>query len=106
MEDLLRRADREGIFSDVRPSSAIIEELAGPIAPPPVQDVLDFGDSRGGGRGGRDGGRGGFGGGRDGGRGYGEKRNNFGGNGRGRWSDRPDGTPRPRDKKKFERRDG
>ncbi len=106
MEDLLRRADREGIFSDVRPSSAIIEELAGPIAPPPVQDVLDFGDSRGGGRGGRDGGRGGFGGGRDGGRGYGEKRNNFGGNGRGRWSDRPEGTPRPRDKKKFERRDG
>ncbi|MEY4450741.1 MAG: hypothetical protein RLZZ304_1116 [Actinomycetota bacterium] len=106
MEDLLRRADRDGIFSDVRPSSALLEELAGPIAPPPVQDVLDFGDSRGGGRGGRDGGRGGFGGGRDGGRGYGEKRNNFGGNGRGRWADRPDGTPRPRDKKKFERRDG
>ena len=100
MEDLLRRADRDGIFSDVRPSSAIIEELAGPIAPPPVQDLLDFGDSRGG--------RGGNGGGRDGGRGYGNgggKRSNFGGNGRGRWSDRPEGTPRPRDKKKYAARD-
>ena len=102
MEDLLRRADRDGIFTDVRPSSAIIEELAGPIAPPPVQDLLDFGDSRGGGRGGNGGGRG-----RDGGRGYGDggKRNNFGGNGRGRWADRPEGTPRPRDKKKYAARD-
>ena len=99
MEDLLRRADREGIFSDVRPSSALLEELAGPIAPPPVQDILDFGDSRGG-RGGHGGGRGGFGGDRQG----GGKRNNYGGNGRGRWSDRPEGSPRPRDKKKFESR--
>jgi hypothetical protein len=101
MEDLLRRADRQGIFTDVRPSNPILEELAGPIAPPPVQDLLDFGDSRGGGRG-RDGGRGGFGGGRDGDR---PRRSNFGGNGKGRWADRPDGTPRPRDKKKFVRND-
>ena len=95
MEDLLRRADRDGIFTDVRPSSAILEELAGPIAPPPVQDILDFGDSRGGGRGGHGGGRDRQGGG---------KRSNYGGNGRGRWSDRPEGSPRPRDKKKFESR--
>ena len=103
MEDLLRRADRQGIFTDVRPSNPILEELAGPIAPPPVQDLLDFGDSRGGGRGrdgGRDGGRGGFGGGGD-----RPRRSNFGGNGKGRWADRPDGTPRPRDKKKFVRND-
>ena len=105
MEDLLRRADRQGIFTEVRPNNPILEELAGPIAPPPVQDLLDFGDSRGGGRGrdgGRDGGRGGFGGGRDGDR---PRRSNFGGNGKGRWADRPDGTPRPRDKKKFVRND-
>ncbi|MDE2591413.1 MAG: DEAD/DEAH box helicase [Actinomycetales bacterium] len=95
MEDLLRRADRDGIFSDVRPSSALLEELAGPIAPPPVQDILDFGDSRGG-RGGHGGSRGD--------RQGGGKRSNYGGNGRGRWSDRPEGSPRPRDKKKFESR--
>jgi superfamily II DNA/RNA helicase len=51
MEQLLDRAERDGIFTDVRPSNPLLEELAGPIAPPPVADALDFGDSRGGGRG-------------------------------------------------------
>mgnify|MGYP002144125165 CR=1 FL=1 len=72
LEDLLRRADRDGIFSDVRPSSELIEQLAGPIAPPPAPSGLDFGDSGRGGRGGRgdrDGDRGGRLGGRSGGRG-------------------------------------
>ena len=97
LEDLLRRADRDGIFSDVRPSSELIEQLAGPIAPPPAPAGLDFGDSRmGGGRGrgdrDRDGDRGGrgrggrgFGGDRDGGRdrsGYGRSES-AGGRGRG-----------------------
>ncbi|MEN9970252.1 MAG: hypothetical protein RLZZ229_460 [Actinomycetota bacterium] len=86
MEDLLRRAERDGIFSEVRPSSELLEQLAGPIAPPPAPEVLDFGDSRGGssreggrGRGGYEG-RGGSGGGR---------KSNFGGSGKGRWSDKP-----------------
>jgi len=81
LEDLLRRADRDGIFSDVRPSSELIEQLAGPIAPPPAPSGLDFGDSGRGGRGGRgdrDGDRGGRSGGRSGGRG------GFGGGGRDR----------------------
>ncbi len=52
MEDLLNRAEREGIFTEVRPSNPLLEQLAGPIAPPPAQEELDFGDSRGGGRGG------------------------------------------------------
>jgi translation initiation factor IF-3 len=30
----------------VAPGDALIAELAGPIAPPPVVDFLDFGDSR------------------------------------------------------------
>jgi superfamily II DNA/RNA helicase len=92
LEDLLRRADRDGIFSEVRPSSELLEELAGPIAPPPVQDLLDFGDSRGAGgsRGGdRDRDRGGRGGDRGG-------RSNFGGNGKGRWADKPGGNSRPK----------
>ena len=87
LEDLLRRADRDGIFSDVRPSSELLEQLAGPIAPPPVADVLDFGGGNGGGRG-RD---------RD---DRGPRRSNFGGNGKGRWNDRPSGgggRRRPRD---------
>ena len=66
MEDLLNRAERDGIFTEVRPNNPLLEQLAGPIAPPPAQEELDFGDSRGGGRGG-DRGRSG---GRDGGRGY------------------------------------
>ena len=75
MEDMLNRAERDGIFTEVRPSNALLEELAGPIAAPPAQENLDFGDSRGGGRGGdrgrsggRDGGRGGYQGNRSGGR--------------------------------------
>ncbi len=96
MEDLLRRAERDGIFSEVRPSSELLEQLAGPIAPPPAPEVLDFGDSRGGssreggrGRGGYEG-RGGSGGGR---------KSNFGGSGKGRWSDKPKGEGRPRARK-------
>ena len=96
MEDLLNRAERDGIFTEVRPSNPLLEELAGPIAPPPAQEDLDFGDSRGGGRGGdrgrsggRDGGRGGYqgnrgggrSGGREGGRGgdrkFGDKKRSF-----------------------------
>ena len=96
MEDLLRRAERDGIFSDVRPSNPLLEELAGPIAPPPAPEILDFGDSRGGsgggrGRGDRDG-RGGGGRGREG-------RGNYGGNGKGRWADKSAGDKRPRARK-------
>ena len=97
LEDLLHRADRDGIFSDVRPSSELLEQLAGPIAPPPAPAGLDFGDSRMGGgrgrgdregdRGGRSGGRGGFGGGRDR-SGYGRSEAN-GGRGRRDFGDRP-----------------
>ena len=95
IEDLLNRADRDGIFTDVWPNHELLEELAGPIAPAPAQDTLDFGGSNGGGRGGdREGrgGRGGFGG-RGGDRGG---RGNYGGSGKGRWADRPQGTDRPR----------
>ena len=46
VEGLLQRADRTAIYTQVAPGDAIIEELAGPIAPPPVVDFLDFGDSR------------------------------------------------------------
>ena len=106
LEDLLRRADRDGIYTDVRPSNPLLEELAGPIAPPPAPEVLDFGDSRGGSaRGGsRDGGSGGRGGYRGGdrdNRGGGARRGggNFGGNGKGRWADRPSGAGRPRDRR-------
>jgi superfamily II DNA/RNA helicase len=87
MEDLLKRAERDGIFSDVRPSSELLEQLAGPIAPPPAVEMLDFGDSRGGDRGdrggrGRSGDRGGRGFGGDRG-GRGEGRAFSGGRGRG-----------------------
>jgi len=97
IEDLLNRADRDGIFTDVWPSHELLEELAGPIAPPPANDTLDFGGGRGGDRGGDRGGRGGFGG-RGGDRGG---RGNYGGSGKGRWADRPAGTDRPR-KKRFD----
>lgn len=87
LEDLLHRADRDGIFSDVRPSSALIEELAGPIAPPPASQQLDFGDSGRGGRGGRGGGdRGGRG--RRDDSGYGRSES-AGGRGRRDFGDRP-----------------
>ncbi len=102
MEDLLRRAERPGIFDEVRPSSPLLEQLAGPIAPPPAPEVLDFGDSRGGRSGGSRGGdrdRGPRAGGdRD--RGYrGGNKGNFGGNGKGRWADKPNSEPRPRARK-------
>jgi superfamily II DNA/RNA helicase len=98
MEDLLHRAEREGIFTDVRPTNPLLEELAGPIAPPPVAEALDFGDSRGGNSGGSRGGgargdRGGYRGGNSGGRSGGNRGGNsggrkFGGESRG-GSDRP-----------------
>ena len=84
MEDLLNRADRDSLFTEVRPSSELLEQLAGPIAPPPAPRGLDFGDSgRGGSRGGdregrSGGGRGGFGGGRSGGRSGGGDRSGYG----------------------------
>ena len=106
LEDLLRRADRDGIYTDVRPSNPLLEELAGPIAPPPAPEVLDFGDSRGssargGSRDGGSGGRGGYRGGDRDNRGGGARRGggNFGGNGKGRWADRPSGSGRPRDRR-------
>jgi superfamily II DNA/RNA helicase len=46
VEDLLQRADREAIYSNVTPGHELLEELAGPIAPPMVMDSIDFGDSR------------------------------------------------------------
>ena len=55
VEELLRRAERNAIFNDVRPDSPIVAEIAGEIAPAPAVSLLDFGDSRGGSR---DGGRG------------------------------------------------
>ncbi len=56
VEDLLRRADRDAIYMDVRQDSPILAEIAGPIAPAPAASSLDFGDSRGGSS--REGGRG------------------------------------------------
>jgi superfamily II DNA/RNA helicase len=97
LEDLLRRAERDGIFSEVRPSSELLETLAGPIAPAPAPEILDFGDSRGGSGGGRGFDRDGRGGGGRGGSGGG--RGNYGGSGKGRWSDKPKGEGRPRAKK-------
>ena len=48
VEDLLRRAERDAIYMDVRQDSPILAEIAGPIAPAPAASTLDFGDSRGG----------------------------------------------------------
>jgi len=96
LEDLLRRAERDGIFSEVRPTSELLEQLAGPIAPAPAPEILDFGDSRGGTGGGRGFDRDGRGGG---GRGGSGGRGNYGGSGKGRWSDKPKGEGRPRAKK-------
>ena len=97
LEDLLRRAERDGIFSEVRPSSELLETLAGPIAPAPAPEILDFGDSRGGSGGGRgfDRNR------RDSGDSSrrGNSKGNYGGSGKGRWSDKPKGEGRPRAKK-------
>ena len=111
MEDLLNRAERDGIFSEVRPANPLLAELAGPIAPAPAPEALDFGDSRGGSS--REGGRGGS---RGGSRGDSGKRSggrgNYGGNGkgnrrgsgdsgneRGRFADKPKSEGRPRAKK-------
>jgi superfamily II DNA/RNA helicase len=92
VEDLLRRAEREAKTTDVRPGSELIEELAGPIAPPPAApDILDFGDSRGGGSNHR---------GRDRDRdSRPRKKGNYQGSGKGRWADKPSGEKRPRAKK-------
>ena len=46
LETSMKRADREAIFHQVAPGDPLLEELAGPIAPPPIVDSLDFGDSR------------------------------------------------------------
>ena len=92
VEDLLRRAERDAKITDVRPGSELIEELAGPIAPPPAApDILDFGDSRGGGSNHR---------GRDRDRdSRPKKKGNYQGSGKGRWADKPSSEKRPRAKK-------
>jgi superfamily II DNA/RNA helicase len=92
VEDLLRRAERDAKFTDVRPGAQIVEDLAGPIAPAPsVPDVLDFGDSRGGGSNHR---------GRDRDRdSRPKKKGNYQGSGKGRWADKPSSEKRPRAKK-------
>lgn len=46
VESLLQRADRQAEFTVVKPGSALLEELAGPISPPSAATSLDFGDSR------------------------------------------------------------
>jgi superfamily II DNA/RNA helicase len=104
MEDLLKRAERDGIFTDVRPTNPLLEELAGPIAPPPVAEALDFGDSRGGGRGGdrggsRGGDRGGYRGGNSGG---GRKFGGNSGGGRKFGGDRREGGDRPARARRFD----
>jgi superfamily II DNA/RNA helicase len=91
VEDLLRRAEREAKITDVRPGHEVIEQLAGPIAPPPAApDMLDFGDSRGGSNHrGRDRDR----------DSRPKKKGNYQGSGKGRWADKPSGDKRPRAKK-------
>lgn len=46
IEGLLDRADREAKYVHVTAGDPYVAELAGPIAPPPIVDGLDFGDSR------------------------------------------------------------
>jgi superfamily II DNA/RNA helicase len=96
MEDLLNRAERDGIFTDVWPDHEMLEQLAGPIAPPPAVEVLDFGSRSGG----REGGRGGD---RDRGpRSGGDRGKSWGGN-RGKFNDRPGGKKfDDRPKRKFD----
>jgi superfamily II DNA/RNA helicase len=91
VEDLLRRAEREAKITDVRPGHELIEQLAGPIAPPPAApDMLDFGDSRGGSNHrGRDRDR----------DSRPKKKGNYQGSGKGRWADKPSSEKRPRAKK-------
>ena len=46
IEGILERSERKAIYSQVTGDDPLLAELAGPIAPPPVLDQLDFGDSR------------------------------------------------------------
>ncbi len=46
IEGILERSERKAIYSEVVGDDPLLAELAGPIAPPPVLDQLDFGDSR------------------------------------------------------------
>jgi superfamily II DNA/RNA helicase len=46
IEGILERSERKAIYSQVVADDPILAELAGPIAPPPVLETLDFGDSR------------------------------------------------------------
>ena len=46
IEGILERSERKAIYSEVVGEDPLLTELAGPIAPPPVLDQLDFGDSR------------------------------------------------------------
>lgn len=46
IEGILERSERKAIYSEVIGDDPLLAELAGPIAPPPVMDQLDFGDSR------------------------------------------------------------
>ena len=46
IEGILERSERKAIYSEVVGDDPLLAELAGPIAPPPVMDQLDFGDSR------------------------------------------------------------
>ncbi len=46
IEGILERSERKAIYSQVVADDPLLAELAGPVAPPPVLDQLDFGDSR------------------------------------------------------------
>ena len=46
IEGILERSERKAIYTQVTGDDPVLSELAGPIAPPPVLDQLDFGDSR------------------------------------------------------------
>ena len=46
IEGILERSERKAIYSQVVADDPLLSELAGPVAPPPVLDQLDFGDSR------------------------------------------------------------
>lgn len=46
IEGILERSERKAIYSQVAADDPLLAELAGPVAPPPVLDQLDFGDSR------------------------------------------------------------
>jgi len=46
IEGILERSERKAIYSQVVADDPLLAELAGPVAPPPVLDQLDFVDSR------------------------------------------------------------